>query len=77
MLPSILTIDTKRQTLQGKLVPQRHYATEEKLMHALEKANLLEVRHLVCKTIEDRWTAVFIGSNNLNRVMGSGFCLIG
>ena len=56
----------------------KSYATEANLITALAKFNFT-VRHLVCKTIEDRWTAVFIcsGGKGVNEVLGTGFMMVG
>jgi|KBSSwiStaDraftv2_1062776.scaffolds.fasta_scaffold00022_216 hypothetical protein len=57
----------------------KSYATEANLTTALAKFTNLSVRHLVCKTIEDRWTAVFIcpGGKGVNEILGTGFMMVG
>jgi hypothetical protein len=41
----------------------KSYQTRENLINALVKSGIVDHRHLVVKTEEDRWTAVFPQSN--------------
>lgn len=49
----------------------KSYATEANLNAALERLNIKDHFHLVCKTTEGRWTAIFPQSN----IEGGYLCL--
>lgn len=42
----------------------RSYATEERLIRALEQQGFRNERHIIVRNREGRWTAIFPGSNN-------------
>lgn len=41
----------------------RSYATEENLQKALTKYGFQQARHIIVKTEDNRWTAIFAASN--------------
>lgn len=45
----------------------RSYATKENLIKGIERFGIGHIRHIVCKTEDDRWTAIFIVSAYLNK----------
>jgi hypothetical protein len=71
----------------------KSYATAERLEKALKDASIQHHRRLVCKTVEGRFTAVFIGAtcingdsrhitatgyeDGYNAVLGTGFMMVG
>lgn len=48
----------------------KSYKTKENLVKAIERYNLNRIRHVICKTENDRWTAVFLVSEYVNREGG-------
>jgi len=70
-----LTSDKATAQIGSHLAPARNYATEANLTKAIEAAGFSSLRHMVCKTVEGRWTAVFIGSD-CNAVIFAGFAWI-
>jgi hypothetical protein len=45
----------------------RSYATEENLIKAIEKFGLTSIRHIISRTPDGRWTAVFLVSEWVNK----------
>lgn len=54
----------------------KSYVTEANLTKALVALGFDKLRHMVCKTIEGKWTAVFIGASNI-LVAHKGFTVVG
>jgi hypothetical protein len=54
----------------------KSYASEKNLNTALTSLGFEKLRYLVCKTIEGKWTAVFIGADNIH-VAHQGFTVVG
>lgn len=61
----------------------KSYVTEDRLRQALVKADLQNHRILICKTTDNRWTAVILGSTAINgegtpgrgAALGTGFMI--
>lgn len=71
------------KVLNSKTV--RSFATEHNLLHSLKKFDLHHHRMAVCKTTDNRWTAVLLGTVAINgdgtpgrsAALGTGFLICG
>ena len=50
------------------------YASEANLMKAIERLELDEIRHIVCRAPDGRWTAIFLVTEWINLRKG---CYLG